>query len=156
MTNGRQAILIDHIDELRAAFRYVLDRYPFTLDAVVVLPDHLHCLWTLQEGDDDYSTRWRLLKSFFSKHIKTPDINSTRQLRQGERGVWQRRFWEHLIRDDDDYARHVDYIHFNPVKHGYVKQANDWPHSSFQRFVKQGIYSVKWGAGAEIKNMMIE
>lgn len=119
-------MLITHVDLLRAAVRHVKQQHPFVIDTMVVMPNHLHALWTLPEGDDDFSTRWSLIKSGFSRHIAaTERISISRQLK-GERGIWQRRFWEHLIRDDQDYEHHVDYIHYNPVKHGYVKRACDW------------------------------
>ncbi len=108
-------LLVEHIDELRAAFRYVLARHPFHIDAIVILPEHLHCLWTLPSGDPDFSTRWGLVKSHFSRALPTGEAVSASRVKRGERGVWQRRFWEHQIRDDGDYVRHVDYIHWIPA-----------------------------------------
>ncbi|MBU1666486.1 MAG: transposase [Gammaproteobacteria bacterium] len=138
-------LLVDHIDELRAAFRYVMARHPFQLDAIVILPEHLHCLWTLSPGEADFSTRWGLLKSHFSRAIPSGEPLSDSQVKRGERGLWQRRFWEHLIRDEDDYARHVDYIHWNPVKHGHVEHAGNWPHSSLHRYHREGLLPANWG-----------
>jgi len=137
-------LLIENIDKLRMAFAYVKQRKPFIMDAVVILPEHLHCIWTLPADDSDISTRWNLLKSHFSRSIeKGGRISQSRENRR-ERGLWQRRFWDHLLRDQDDYNLHVDYIHWNPVKHGWVKRVTDWPYSSFHRFVENGIYSIDW------------
>lgn len=138
-------LLVDNIDLLRTAFRYVQNRYPFALDAVAVMPDHLHCLWTLPESDTDYATRWRLLKSYFSRHIGPQEYRSPSRIKRRERGIWQRRFWAHWITDQNDFNRHVDYIHWNPVKHGWVSCVADWPYSSFHRFVERGIYPADWG-----------
>ena len=110
----------------------------------MVLPDHLHTLWTLPDGDADFPLRWRLLKAAFSRRLPQNEAVSQSRLRKGERGIWQRRFWEHTIRDDQDYAVHMDYIHFNPVKHGYVSNVSDWPHSSFRRCVRRGVYHESW------------
>jgi putative transposase len=137
-------LLITHLDELRMAFQCIKGKYPFRLDAVVILPDHLHCIWTLPLGDSDYSTRWNLLKGRFSRAIETGERISKSRKKRRERGVWQRRFWEHLIRSREDFNRHVDYIHWNPVKHGWVKQVSDWPHSSFHRYAENGVYSKTW------------
>jgi len=118
----RRSLVIEHIDALRTAFATARIRLPFSIDAMVVLPDHLHCLWTLPEGDADFSRRWRAIKSAFSRAIPAGEHLSPRRLAKGERGVWQRRFWEHVIRDERDFERHADYIHFNPVKHGHVRR----------------------------------
>ncbi len=139
------ALLIEHIDALRKAFRYVKKRRPFTIDAIVILPEHLHCIWTLPSDDSDYSTRWNLLKGHFSRSIKTGEHCSKSRIKRRERGLWQRRFWEHLIRDEKDFQQHIDYIHWNPVKHGWVKNIADWQYSSFHEFVKVGHYPKHWG-----------
>ncbi len=147
-------LLIEHIDDLREAFRSVrLDR-PFAIDAMVVLPDHLHCIWRLPPGDMDYSLRWREIKARFSRQVPAGESRTQGRVQQKERGIWQRRFWEHTLRDDRDREKHVDYIHYNPVKHGYVSCAADWPYSSFHRFVRLGVYPPDWsdglnGGGAE-------
>ena len=141
VTTKRQSILIKNIQLVREAFQHVCSRHPFIIDAAVILPDHLHCIWTLPENDDDYSMRWRLLKSYFSHHL-SEQKNFT--FNKSNRSVWQKRFWEHLIRDEHDYNRHLDYIHYNPVKHGYVERAADWEYSSFKKFVKQGLYEKNW------------
>ena len=141
----RQAsFLTDHIDALRAAFSRVKRRHPFEIDAVVVLPDHLHCIWTLPHNDADFSLRWRQIKSEFSRTLPVVEPVNPANLRRKERGIWQRRFWEHLIRDDHDYESHVDYIHYNPVKHGHAPSPQSWPFSSFKRFVERGIYPRNW------------
>ena len=113
------------------------------------MPDHLHCLWRMPEGDHAYDRRWRLIKARFSMALAEGERRSASRLRKGERGIWQRRYWEHLIRDEDDYARHVDYIHYNPVKHGHAARAADWPHSTFTRWVEQGAYVEDWGGKDE-------
>lgn len=145
-----KSLLTDHIDLLKTAFRRVKLTHPFDIDAIVVLPDHLHTIWTLPANDTDFSTRWRLIKSHFSRGLpSTERINNSRK-QQSERGIWQRRYWEHLIREDLDYQRHVDYLHYNPVKHGYVDKAIDLPYSSIHRFVEKGIISSDWGVGETI------
>ena len=129
-------VLTRHIEELRAAYGAIAKELPFETVAIVILPDHLHCIWTLPDGDPDFSTRWKRIKREFSVRLpRTADANVTR--RTGERGVWQRRFWEHMIRDDADLARHVDYIHFNPVKHRHVKDADDWPYSTWRHWKRE-------------------
>jgi putative transposase len=138
-------LLIERIDLLHAAFESVVLRRPFHVEAFVILPDHLHCIWTLPPGDTDFSTRWNLIKGKFSRGIASREKISQSRSKRGERGIWQRRFWERLIRDDGDFERHVDYIHWNPVKHGWVRRVVDWPHSSFRGYVRSGIYPADWG-----------
>jgi len=138
-------ILIENIDSLRYSFRKTKHRHPFQIDAIVILPEHIHCILTLPKDDFDYAKRWSLIKSEFSRMIPKNEKISQSRLKRGERGIWQRRFWEHLIRNEKDYSRHVDYIHWNPVKHGHVKRVSDWPYSSFHQFVKRGEYSRDWG-----------
>jgi putative transposase len=140
----RRPLLVEKIDLLRKAVRETKSARPFHIDAWVVLPDHLHCLWTLPPGDTDFSLRWRAIKSTFSRSIPPGEHRSTSRAEKAERGIWQRRFWEHTIRDDHDYATHFDYIHFNPVKHGLAMRAADWPYSSFHRAVAMGIYPRDW------------
>ena len=144
------ALLVEHIDLLRQVVRKVKNDHPFTIDAMVVLPEHLHCIWSLPEGDADYKTRWALIKAGFSRQIPSGEGRSESRIKRGERGIWQRRYWEHLIRDDLDYQRHVDYIHWNPVKHGWVQQVKDWPHSSFHVFVKEGRCPQDWAGGEDV------
>jgi putative transposase len=134
---------------LREVISGVRRQYPFIVDAWVLLPDHLHCIWTLPEGEGDFSKRWGLIKAGFSRRAK-PLFHKTTwmsdsQERHRENTIWQRRFWEHQIRDEADLHRHLDYIHFNPVKHGLVATPTDWPYSTFHRYVQQGLYSPHWG-----------
>lgn len=146
LADRSESLFTDYIDELRAIVMRVRDMHPFHIDAMVVLPEHIHVIWTLPPGDTDYPTRWALIKAGFSSKLpKTERISASRS-RKGERGIWQRRYWEHLIRDENDFARHVDYIHYNPVKHGYVNSPCDWPHSSVHRFIREGMLPPGWGA----------
>jgi putative transposase len=145
LANRQSHLLTDHIEYLRQAFREVMKAHPFKIDAAVILPEHLHCVLTLPVDDDNYSMRWRQIKSAFSRQLPLTEQRSASRIKKGERGIWQRRFWEHLIRDERDYRQHIDYIHYNPVKHGYVKQTIDWKYSSFHRAVNWGIYSSNWG-----------
>ena len=145
---------------LHSAWENVKDRFPFTTDAICLMPDHLHCIWTLPEGGANYSLRWGEIKKLFTKaYLKQvgpgKQRNESRQKR-GEAAIWQRRFWEHTIRDLDGYNRHMDYIHYNPVKHGLVKNVIDWPWSSFHRFVKAGYYESRWGSDSGKMNLGIE
>lgn len=143
-------LLVRHIAALREAFRLTQRDHPFEMEAVVILPDHLHCLWRLPSHDADFPTRWRLIKARFSRLIEPGERVSASRSRKGERGIWQRRYWEHVIRDERDYARHMDYIHYNPVKHGWTQRVRDWPHSSFHRLVERGVYPADWTAPTEI------
>ena len=138
-------ILVQNIQQLKAAFRDEHQRAPFINLALVVLPDHLHAIWRLPEGDSDYSNRWRRIKAGFSRALPMGDRVSPSQGMKGERGIWQRRFWEHTMRDEQDLHRHLDYIHFNPVKHGYVARVSDWPHSTFHEYMRRGVYTLDWG-----------
>ncbi len=138
-------LLVRHIDHLRQAYQAAHDLYPFTTVAVCILPDHLHAVWTLPPDDANFPLRWSLIKSRFSRAIPADAVRSWSNTSKREKGVWQRRYWEHAIRDDSDLSRHVDYIHFNPVKHGYVSRVGDWPHSSFARFVARGLLPPDWG-----------
>lgn len=137
-------LLTERIELLRDAVRRVRRSHPFTIDAWVVLPDHLHAVWTLPPGDDDFSTRWRLIKTFFVRGLPNAEWLSRVRKKDGERGIWQRRFWEHAIRDDEDYAAHMDYVHFNPVKHGLTVSPADWPYSTFSSYVARGLYPEDW------------
>lgn len=154
VTHERRKILCHELNIalLREAFRAVVERHPFTLDAFVLLPDHLHCIWSLPANDNDFSMRWRQIKSCFSRQCKSEfkGTRATARLQKNEQAIWQHRFWEHQIRDDGDYIRHVEYIHYNPVKHGLAKCPGQWPHSTFHRYVRQGLYHDNWGADAEI------
>ncbi|NNE79593.1 MAG: transposase [Silicimonas sp.] len=125
-------LLTERIDALRHAVRITRAERAFGIDAWVVLPDHMHCVWTLPVDDSDYATRWRLIKSRFSRQLPKGKLRPSHRRRQ-ERGIWQRRFWEHHIRDAADHAAHIEYCWFNPVKHGYVDEPEEWPYSSFHR-----------------------
>ena len=138
--------LVDHIDTLREVLRAAVRARPFVVDAMVVLPEHLHAVWTLPPGDDDYAGRWWVVKSRFTRSLAKAGRVRPRNAK-GEYDLWQRRYWEHTVRDEADLARHVDYIHYNPVKHGWVDRVCDWPHSSFHRFVARGDYLEDWGEG---------
>src|SRR5882757_3524421 len=117
-------LLVDQIDRLRHIYQAVQQRRPFETIAICVLPDHLHALWALPEGDADFSMRWNLIKGGFSRGLRSAHLRSTSKISKREKGIWQRRYWEHAIRDDADFERHVDYIHFNPVKHGHVMRVS--------------------------------
>lgn len=149
LEDRRSRILVDHVDDLRRAVKVVRSRHPFQVDAMVVLPDHIHAVWTLPEGDADFSRRWYLIKVAFTRSVLKSGVMVPPGRRLGERRLWQRRFWEHLIRNDEDYARHVDYCHINPMKHGLVCRVADWPHSSFHRAVRDGAYPADWGGDRE-------
>ncbi len=152
----KNTLLVDQIELLRESVRLCKQQKPFHIDAWVVLPEHMHCIWTLPEGDDDFSNRWKLIKSHFSRNLPMIEQRSKVRIKRGERVIWQRRFWEHVNRDDRDYERHVDYLHFNPVKHGWVDKVVDWPYSSFHRFVDKGIYPVDWACNVDIDMKMGE
>ena len=142
-------LLIRNIDNLRHAIARVRQLYPFKIPAWVVLPEHMHLIIELPENDFDFATRLRLIKMMFSKQLPPLEHRSGTRLQRGERGIWQRRYWEHLIRDQADYNAHMDYVHTNPLKHGLVKRVIDWPYSTFHRLIEKGIYSAEWGGGHE-------
>ena len=155
VTGKRQPILT--LDPVRLALRESIHEVrihsPFIIDAWVLLPDHMHCIWTLPENDSNYAKRWSIIKRLVSKSITgiiAPPITTTSQKKRKESGLWQRRFWEHVIRDSTDFQRHLDYMHFNPVKHGLVNRVSDWPYSSFHRYVDEGIYPPDWGGSKVI------
>jgi len=132
---------------LQKCFQTIASEYSYTMDAIVILPDHLHCIWTLPEDDSDFATRWKLIKTTFTKNYsgrKAENVSESMR-NKGERGIWQRRFWEHMIRDQEDFNRHCDYIHYNPVKHGLVNMPIEWKHSSFRDFVEKWYYPENWG-----------
>ncbi len=146
VTWHRQPILTlePNIQRLRAAFRREMAKNSFVIDAIVILPDHLHTLWRLPEGDSDYSGRWNRIKRYFSTNIDSPAPSAIQQ-RKREKAVWQKRFWEHRIQDEEDWRKHMDYIHYNPVKHGLVAHPEKWPFSSFKRNIQRGWYAENWG-----------
>ncbi|MCJ7532800.1 MAG: transposase, partial [Anaerolineales bacterium] len=145
---------------LRSAWIDVCGRFPFTTDAVCLLPEHIHCIWTMPYGHMNYSVRWKEIKRLFTKsyleQIGPGETRSESRVKRGEATIWQRRFWEHTIRDQTDLNHHLDYIHYNPVKHGLVQTVSDWPWSSFHRYVKMGYYETNWGetVGQEVKGMV--
>ena len=145
LLNRHSDLLVTHIDALREAVREVRRDRPFHVDAWVVLPEHIHCVITLPPGDSDFSNRIKSMKMRFGGAIPATESRSTSRANRGERGIWQRRFWEHVIRDARDYARHLDYVHYNPVKHGLVERVRDWPYSTFHRSVAAGLYPLDWG-----------
>ena len=149
LADRQGSLLVDKIDILRNAMSLVIKRHPFTIDAIVVLPEHLHALWTLPQNDNDYATRWMLIKTAFSQQIPKGEDCSASRKKKGERGIWQRRYWEHLIRDARDYTHHVEYIHYNPVKHGYVNRASAWQYSSIHRYIANGTIERNWGIGID-------
>lgn len=140
-------------EPVRAALREAIEvtriTCPFTIDGWVLLPDHLHCLWTLPEGDADFGKRWSMIKRYASQHcgpvLQSPERLTGSRQRRRESTLWQRRFWEHLIRDETDLQNHMDYLHYNPVRHGLVSRVQDWPYSTFHRYVREGVYPPDWG-----------
>ena len=150
VTHQRRPLLANaaSVDILRQAFREVRKRHPFTIDAIVILPDHLHTLWSLPEGDNDFPTRWMLIKSRFTRSYNPgqPAPRSSSRVHKREQAIWQRRYWEHRIRDPRDYAAHFDYIHYNPVKHGHVSTPSDWPWSSIHRYIRSGLLQPNWAS----------
>lgn len=137
-------LLVDHVDSLRNAFRVARAARHFEIIAIVVLPDHLHCVWRLPASDADNGTRWRHIKATFARSLPRDERRSERRVAKAERGIWQRRYWEHLVQDERDLMTHVDYIHYNPVKHGHATRVREWPYSSFHRFVRDGLLPVDW------------
>lgn len=141
----RSDLLVREIAALREAVLRTRRERLFHIDAWVVLPEHMHCIITLPKGDDDFSNRIKSIKIRFVRAVPTTKRRSDTRIARGERGIWQRRFWEHAIRSEADYTCHMDYVHFNPVKHGHVSSAWDWPYSTFRRLVKIGFYPADWG-----------
>ncbi|WP_423907251.1 REP-associated tyrosine transposase [Candidatus Spongiihabitans sp.] len=155
LADRKKTLLVDEIDKFRVVLNSVKQQHPFILDAMVILPNHLHALMTLPDEYADYATRWMLIKSGFSRALpQTESINQSRR-RKGERGIWQRRYWEHLIRDAHDYENHVDYIHYNPVKHGHVDQAVEWPYSTIHQYISNGILTPDWGCENDAKKDVV-
>jgi len=147
LLDRRSDLLVRYVDALREAVRRTRRERPFRIDGWVVLPDHMHCIVTLPDGDDDFSNRIKAIKIRFARTIPATERRTRARAARGERAIWQRRFWEHAIRNDGDYVRHMDYVHFNPVKHGHVTSARDWAFSTFHRLVKAGLYPADWGGG---------
>ena len=151
LADRKQTLLTEKIELLRESFRIVKAHHPFNIEAIVILPEHLHTIWTLPEADDDFSCRWRQIKAHFSRHIEKGERVSKSRWRKQERGIWQRRFWEHQIRNEVDFVAHANYIHYNPVKHGYVKCVADWPYSSFHDYVKLGVLPLNWTGSIDLE-----
>ncbi len=137
--------LVRHIEALRDAMAAVKQAHPYTLLAMVVLPEHLHAIWRLPAGDANFALRWSLIKAGFSRQLPKDEVIGGSRQSKRERGIWQRRYWEHQIRDEIDLARHIEYIHFNPVKHGWVKQPTDWLHCTLHGYIERGIVEADWG-----------
>jgi len=152
LAERKRTLLVDHVDVLWVVIQKVKATHSFHIDAMVILSDHLHALWTLPGTDADYPTRWALIKAGFSRCLPQDERRNSSRIAKGERGIWQRRYWEHLIRDESDYSNHVDYIHYNPVKHGHVKRVAEWPYSTFHRYVARGIYPPDWGGGVAMND----
>ena len=154
VTENRRPLFSDsgNVDLLRDVLKHVNIKYPMQIDAVVILPDHIHCIWTLPEGDSDNATRWRLIKSQFTKRCDSryKAIPGPAKLKKQQQAVWQNRFWSHLITDDNDFQHHFDYIHYNPVKHGLCDKPVDWTHSSIHKFMASGVYPENWGSCGRI------
>ena len=129
-----------NVQLFKAALRYVILRKPFKIEAICILPDHLHCIWSMQD-DCDHSVRWQMIKTYFTRQYRynNPEFKNNK--------IWQPRYWDHMIRDQDDLHRHVDYIHYNPVKHGLVGSVKDWRYSTFRKFYALGHYDANWGDG---------
>jgi len=148
LADRKSDLLVRQIDRLRYAYQVMQQRLPFETVAICILPDHLHALWSLPDGDADFASRWSRFKSAFSRGLAAASVRSTSKIAKREKGIWQRRYWEHAIRDAADFERHVNYIHYNPVKHGLVMRVADWPHSSFHRYVAQGMLPADWAGDA--------
>jgi putative transposase len=156
LADRSSSLLVEHIDKLRQAVGIVKRRHPFDILAWVVLPDHMHAIWTLPPDDHDFSGRWMLIKSGFSRRIEAGESINASRLSKGERGIWQRRFWEHRIRDENDLNRHIDYVHINPVKHRHAAKASDWPFSSIHRYIRSGALTTDWAADVDSLNALGE
>ena len=147
----KKTLLIDHVDAMREIVRDVRHETPFTIDAMVILPDHWHAVWTLPEGDDGYARRIRLIKSRFTRRLLAAGVPLARDAR-GDYDLWQKRFWEHTIHDDRDFEARVNYVHINPVKYGYVKHAAEWPHSTLHRYICDGTLPADWACEMQVGN----
>jgi len=149
LADRRVATLVDHVDDLRAAYQSVVTARNISTVAICVMPDHLHAIWTMPDDDSNYSSAWSLIKARFSRALAKRDTSLVPNA-LGEHVVWQRRFWEHTIRDERDLENHISYIHYNPVKHGHATSPRDWPHSSFHRFVRDGLLPVDWAVASDL------
>ncbi len=156
LANRNSQLLLTHINKFREAYAKTVQNYDFYLEAIVILPDHVHMLITLPIESDNYSIIVASIKSQFSRQIKKYKVITNSQQIKRERGIWQRRFWEHRIRDDLDFQQHMDYIHYNPVKHGYVSNAQDWQYSTLNRLIKKEVYPVDWGGLGKVKTIEVD
>ena len=143
LRNRKSTILVDHINLLKDAFQTIKTQHPFQTKAYVILPDHLHMIWQLPQGDSNYSQRWKKIKTLFSKSVHKSGL-PLMKTKHNEFYLWQRRFWEHAIRDEKDFENHFNYIHYNPIKHGLVESLHQWPHSSFHHYLHVGKLSENW------------
>ena len=148
LADRKSDTLVRHIDDLRAVINKVKQAHPFSIIAMAVLPEHIHAIWRLPPGDADYPMRWSLIKAGFSRLLPKRERLQQSRTAKRERGIWQRRYWEHQIRDETDLERHVNYIHYNPVKHGWARRAADWPHSTLHSYIERGIVTGDWGGCA--------
>ena len=162
VTHNRRPFLTTDLARscLRNAWQTTRSLYPFDLVALCLLPDHLHCIWQLPEKDDAFPKRWQKLKSLFTHtYLKAggqEGQRTARQSRNGERAVFQSRYYEHCIRDHDDFRHHFDYTHYNPVKHGLASSAAAWPWSTFHRYVNMGWYDADWGLSPDAPDLDLE
>ena len=147
LADRKSSALVQHVDALGTAFRIARRERPFGIEAIVILAEHLHAIWTLPEGDSDFSGRWRRIKAYFTRRLVAAGVPLGHH-RNGEYALWQRRFWEHTIRNDVDFRRHIDYVHFNPVRHKLVSRVRDWPYSSFHVYVRRGVLPADWAGDA--------
>ena len=150
VTHQRKKLFLEeeYIEYLSKAFKHVRIKHPFSIDAMVLLPDHLHCILTLPHNSFDYATRLRLIKHYVTYNINKKYTKKNK--------IWQKRYWEHCIRDERDWKNHMDYIHFNPVKHGYVSSPKEWPYSSFSKLVEKGFYTENWAENIDVEVMQME
>lgn len=149
LANRTSTLLINEVARLRQAYMTVQHRHAFETIAIVVLPDHLHAIWTLPAEEGNYAIRWQQIKREFSKGLPPASERTIRKIRKREKGIWQRRYWEHRIHDEDDLSRHIHCLHYNRVKHGLVRQVQNWPYSSFHRYVEQGVWPKDWAGTLE-------
>jgi len=149
LADRRSRLLVERVDDLCDSVRIVRQRHPFDIIAWVALPDHLHAIWTLPSDDGDFSMRWSLIKAGFSRRIERCETVRRTRAAKRERGIWQRRFWEHLIRGERDLRRHIEYVHYNPVKHGHVTHAREWQYSSIHRYIKRGNLPADWAISSD-------
>ncbi|MFL3652483.1 MAG: REP-associated tyrosine transposase [Pseudoalteromonas sp.] len=156
LEDRNQPLLVENIELLRRVYLKVVKKHPVKTIAIVIMPDHLHAIWQLPKHDNNYATRWRLIKSGFSRELPQTEFCNNSRIAKGERGIWQRRYWEHKIRDEQDLENHINYIHHNPVKHKHVAKVSDWPFSSFHGYVKNSILSPDWEGGIHLNEMYDE